>query len=86
MVLGPRGKLVCCKSALNPYVVYSMTVLKRYYVLGLTLCSFVFYSTRRLVLSLALCYFVLVFFSPLSIAITSLGEERVNLSAIRTFV
>ena len=30
--------------------------------------------------------FVLVFFSPFSIAITSLGEERVNLSAFRTFV
>ena len=27
-------------------------------------------------LSLALCYFVLVFFSPFSIAITSLWEER----------
>ena len=36
--------------------------------------------------SLALCYFVLVFFSLFSIAITSLGEERVNLSAFRTFV
>ena len=28
----------------------------------------------------------LCFFSPLSIAITSLGEERANLSAFRTFV
>ena len=27
-----------------------------------------------------------MFFSPFSIAITSLGEERVNLSAFRTFV
>ena len=35
---------------------------------------------------LTLCYFVLVFFSPFSIAITSLGEERANLSAFRTFV
>ena len=43
-------------------------------------------STRRFVLSLALCYFVLVFFSPFSIAITSLGEERANLSAFRMFV
>ena len=35
----------------------------------------------------ALSYFVLVlFFSPFSIAITSLGEERANLSAFRTFV
>ena len=31
-------------------------------------------------------HFVLVFFSPFSIAITSLGEERANLSAFRTFV
>ena len=27
-----------------------------------------------------------VFFSPFSIAITSLGEERANLNAFRTFV
>ena len=44
------------------------------------------YSTRRFILCLTLCYFVLVFFSPFSIAITSLGEERANLSAFRTFV
>ena len=44
------------------------------------------YSTRRFVLCLTLCYSVLVFFSPFSIAISSLGEERANLSALRTFV
>ena len=44
------------------------------------------YSTRRFVLCLTLCYFVLVFFSPFSIAITSLREERANLSAFRTFL
>ena len=33
-----------------------------------------------------MCHFVLVFFSPFSFAITSLGEERANLSAFRTFV
>ena len=46
------------------------------------------HSTRRFVLSLALRYFDLVFFSPFSIAITSLGEERerANLIAFRTFV
>ena len=43
-------------------------------------------STRRFVLCLTLCHFVLVFFSLFSIAITSLGEERANLSAFRTFV
>ena len=44
------------------------------------------YSTRRFVLCLILCHFVLVFFSPFSIAITSLGVERANLSAFRTFI
>ena len=33
-----------------------------------------------------LVLFVLVFFGPFSIAITSLGEERANLSVFRTFV
>ena len=42
--------------------------------------------TRRSVVCLSVCHFVLVFFSPFSIAITSLGEERANLSAFRTFV
>ena len=41
---------------------------------------------RRFVLCLTLCHFVLVFFSPFSIAITSLGEERAIHSAFRTFV
>ena len=44
------------------------------------------YSTRRFVLCLTLCYFILVFFSPFSFAITSLGEERVHPSVFRTFV
>ena len=33
-----------------------------------------------------MCHFVLVFFSPFSIVIISLGEERANLSTFRTFV
>ena len=40
----------------------------------------------RFVVCLSVCHFVLVFFSPFSIAITSLGKERVNLSAFRSFV
>ena len=44
------------------------------------------YSTRRFDLCLTLCYFFLVFFGPFSIAITSLVEERANLSAFRMFV
>ena len=41
---------------------------------------------RRFVLCLTLCHFVLVFFSPFNIAITSLREVRANLNAFRTFV
>ena len=44
------------------------------------------YSTRRFVVCLSMCHFVLVFFSPLSIAITSLDEENANLSDFRTSV
>ena len=38
-------------------------------------------SAGRFIVCLSVCHFVLVFFSPFSIAITSLGEERANLSA-----
>ena len=41
------------------------------------------YSARRFILSLASCYFDLLFFSPFSIVITSFGKVRTNL---RTFV
>ena len=51
---------------------------------SLTLCCSVVYSTRRfflLYVNLFLCVF-----TPFSIAITSFGWERVNLSAFRTIV
>ena len=79
---GPRVKLASCKSALNLPVVCSKAVVP----VLLTLCCVVVYSTRRLVVCLSVCQFVLVFFGPFSIAITSLVEERANLSAFRTFV
>ena len=86
---GPRVKLARCKSALNPPVVYSPDRSKAVVpvlVLLFFFCCFVDYSTRRFVLCLTLCHSVLVSFSPFSIAVTSLGEERANLSAFRTFV
>ena len=43
-------------------------------------------SARRFVVCLSVCHVVLVFFSPFSIAITSLGEERAKLSAFRMFI
>ena len=78
--------MVSCKSALTPRLFALPTVLRRWSRFGLTPCCFVVYSTRRFVVCLSVCHFVLVFFSPFSIAITSLGEERANLSAFRTFV
>ena len=72
IALGPRVKLASCKSALKSPVVYSTDPSKAVVPVLILL-----YSTWP---------FVLVFFSPFSIAITSLGEERANLSAFRTFI
>ena len=54
-------KLAICKSALNPPVVYSTDRSKAVVPVLVLLCCFVVYSTRRFVLCLTLCYFVLVF-------------------------
>ena len=87
VVSGPRVKLVSCKSALNPAVVYSSDRSKAVVpVLVLLFVALWFILRGDLFYVLTLCYFVLVFFSPFSIAITSLGEERANLSAFRTFI
>ena len=45
-----------------------------------------FYSTRRFVLSLALLFCSCSFFSPFSIAITSLEEKGADICVFRTFV
>ena len=74
-------KSVSCKSALNPrwftLLIFSFFFFSKAVVPVLvSLCCFMVYSTRRFVLWFTLCHFVLVLFSPFSIAITSLGEER----------
>ena len=76
-----KVKLASYKSALNHRVVYSTDCSMA--VVPVLVLLFVVYSTT---LCLTLCYFVFVFFSPFSIAITSLGEERAKLSAFCTFV
>ena len=92
---GSRVKLASCESALTPLpyplprrtpVVYSTDRSKAMAPVLVLLCCFVVHSTRRFVLCLTLCHFVLVFFSPFSIVITSLGAERADLSALHTFV
>ena len=84
---GPGVKLASCQSALNPAVTYSADRSNAVVpVLVLLFVALWFIIRGDLFYVLILCYFVLVFFSPFSIATTSLGEERANLSAFRTFV
>ena len=78
---GPRVKLASCKSALNTPVVYSTDRSKAVVPVLVLLFVALWFILRG-----DLCHFVLVFFTPFSIAISSLGEERANLSAFRTFV
>ena len=44
------------------------------------------YEILRYVFPCVILFLFIFFFSPFSIAITSLGEERANLSAFRRFV
>ena len=89
---GPRVKLASCKSALTPPppppVVCSTDRSRAVPVLVLLFVAlwFILRFYEAICRMSFLCHFVLVFFSPFSIAITSLGEERANLSAFRTFV
>ena len=84
---GPRVKLASCKSALNPTVVCSTDHSKAVVpVLVLLLVALWFILRDDLFVCLSVCHFCSCVFSVLfSIAITSLGEERANLSAFRTF-
>ena len=84
---GPRVKLASCKSALNPPVVCSTDRSKAVVPVLVLLFVALWFILRGDLLHVFPCViFFLVFFSPFSIAITSLGEERANLSAFRTFV
>ena len=71
---------------LHPVVVYStdrsQAVVPVLVLLFVACGSF----SKAIFLCLTLYHIVLVFFSPSSIAITSLGEERANLSAFRMLV
>ena len=84
---GPRVKLASCKSALNPPVVYSTDRSKAVVlVFVLLFVALWFILPGNLFYVLPCVILFLCFFSPFSIAITSLGEERANFSAFCTFV
>ena len=81
-------KLASFKSALNPPVVCSTDRSKAVVPVLVLLFVALWFTLRgdccmSFRVSFCSCVF---FFSPFSIAITSLGEERANLSAFRTFV
>ena len=71
---GPRVKLASCKSALTPPMVYSTDRSKAVVPVLVLLFLALWFILRDDFLWLTLCYFVIVFISPFSIAITSLGE------------
>ena len=84
---GPRVKLASCKSALNPPVVCSTDRSKAVVPVLVLLFVALWFILRGDLLYVFPCVILfLCFFSLFSIAITSLGEERANLSAFRTFV
>ena len=78
---GPRVKLAGRKSVLIPPVVYSTDRPKAVVPALVLLCVALWFILRG---DLFFLYFI--FFSPFSIAITSLGEERANLDAFPAFV
>ena len=83
---GPRVKLVSCKSALNHPVVCSTDRSKAVVPVLVLLFVALWFILRGDLLYVFRVSFCSCVFSPFSIAITSLGEERANLSAFRTFV
>ena len=73
---GPRVKLASCKSALTPPVVYSADRSKAVVpVLVLLFVALWFILRDDLFYVLPYVILFMSFFSPISIAITSLGEE-----------
>ena len=84
---GARVKLASCKSALSPPVVSSTNRSKAMVpVLVLLFVALWFILRGDLLYVFPSAILFMCFFSPFSIAITTLGEERANLSAFRTFV
>ena len=80
-------KLASCKRALTTSpVVYSTDHSKTVVPVLVLLFVALWFILRGDLLYVLPYHFVLGVFSPFSIAITSLGEQRANLNAFRTFV
>ena len=76
---GPRVKLAGCKSLLNPPVVYSTDRSKAVVPVLVLLFVALWFILRQFVLCLALCYFGLVFFSPLALRLPCMGKRELVL-------
>ena len=83
---GPRVKLASCKSALNPTVVCSTDRSKAVVPVLVLLFVALWFILRGDLLYVFPCVILFLCFSVLLVLRTSLGEERANLSAFRTFV
>ena len=80
-------KLACCKSVLNPPVVCSTDRSKAVVPVLVLLFVALWFILRGDLLFVFPCVILfLCFRALLDFVITSLGEERANLSAFRTFV
>ena len=75
----PRMKLAGCGSALSPPKVCSFDRSGAVVPVLLTLCCFVVYSTRRFVVCLSMCHFVLVFSVLLVLRLPRLGKRELIL-------
>ena len=84
---GPRVKLASCKSALNPPVVCSTDRSKAVVPVLVLLLVALWFILRGDLLYVFPCVILFLCFSVLLVLrLPLLGEERVNLSAFRTFV
>ena len=83
---GPRVKLASCKCALNPTVACSTARSKAVVPVLDLLFVALWFILRGDLLYVFPCVILFLCFQAFGIAITSLGEERANLGAFRTFV
>ena len=83
---GPRVKLISCKSALTPPTPLPPVVCSTDRSKAVVPVLVLLFVALWFILRGGLLCVVLVFFSPFSVAIALLGEERAGLGAFRTFV
>ena len=84
--IGTQGGWPAVKVLYNPPVVYCTDRSKAVFLVLVLLFVVLWFIPRGELFFVLPCVILFLCFSPFSIAITSLGEERANVSAFRTFV